>query len=197
MPEFRLPAATERLRLRRFTAADLDPFFAYQSLPDTARYLLNEPRTYTECMARIAMYVDSGFTKPGDWAAFAIEAIDAPGLLGEIALKWDLGGDHEPKTGEIGWSLVPAGRGKGFATEAAAAVLELAFEALNFHRVQARLDERNAASTAVCERLGMAREARLAENYFIKGEWTTELIYAVLAKDWNASGTVTRRALRG
>ncbi|MDQ6740242.1 MAG: GNAT family N-acetyltransferase [Actinomycetota bacterium] len=186
MAEFPLPPATQRLRLRRFTAADLDPFFAYQSLPDTARYLLNEPRSYTECMARIAMYVDAGFSKPGDWAAFAIEAADEPGFLGEIALKWDLGADKEPKTGEIGWTLTPAGRGNGYATEAAAAVLDLAFGKLNFHRVQARLDERNTASTAVCERLGMLREARLAENYFLKGEWTTELIYAVLARDWKA-----------
>ncbi len=194
MAAYPLPPTTERLKLRRFTGADLDPFFAYQSLPETARYLLNEPRSYTECMARIAMYVDSGFDKPGDWASFAIERADEPGFLGEIALKWDLGAEGEPKTGEIGWTLIPNARGKGFATEAAAAVLELAFGQLNFHRVQARLDERNTASAAVCERLGMRREALLAENYFLKGEWTSELIYAVLAKDWRQPEATTKRA---
>ncbi|MBG0739068.1 GNAT family N-acetyltransferase [Paeniglutamicibacter antarcticus] len=194
MAEYPLPPTTERLKLRRFTGADLDPFFAYQSLPETARYLLNEPRTYTECMARIAMYVDSSFDKPGDWASFAIERADTPGFLGEIALKWDLSAEGASKTGEIGWTLIPDARGKGFATEAAAAVLELAFGKLNFHRVQARLDERNTASAAVCERLGMRREALLAENYFLKGEWTSELIYALLIKDWRQSGAATRRA---
>ncbi|WP_269047549.1 GNAT family N-acetyltransferase [Paenarthrobacter sp. Z7-10] len=115
---------------------------------------------------------------------FAVEAVDAPGFLGEIALKWGAGTAEGPKTGEIGWTLTPGGRGQGYATEAASAVLELTFEFLNIHRIEARLDDRNTASAAICERLGMRREARLLENWYLKGEWSSDLVYATLATEW-------------
>jgi RimJ/RimL family protein N-acetyltransferase len=34
----------------------------------------------------------------------------------------------------------------------------------------------------------MRREAHLVENEFVKGEWTDELIYAILRREWNGSG---------
>ncbi|MCP2254937.1 hypothetical protein LY13_003709 [Prauserella aidingensis] len=46
-----------------------------------------------------------------------------------------------------------------------------------------RLDGRNAASARVLEKLGMRREAHLRENEYVKGEWTDEVVYAVLARD--------------
>jgi RimJ/RimL family protein N-acetyltransferase len=39
------------------------------------------------------------------------------------------------------------------------------------------------------ERLGMRREAHLRENEFIKGEWTDELVYAILADEWRTAGS--------
>ena len=49
-----------------------------------------------------------------------------------------------------------------------------------------RCDARNKASARVMERLGLRREAHLIENECIKGEWTDELIYAMLATEWFA-----------
>ena len=60
---------------------------------------------------------------------------------------------------ELGWVLHPDFQGRGYAREAAGAVLDFVFETLHPHRVQAFLDARNAASAALCERLGMRREA--------------------------------------
>ena len=51
-------------------------------------------------------------------------------------------------------------------------------------RITGRLDARNAASGRVLERLGMRHEAHLIENEWVKGEWTDEAIYAVLAREW-------------
>ncbi|MEO8284439.1 MAG: GNAT family protein, partial [Pseudarthrobacter sp.] len=44
----------------------------------------------------------------------------------------------------------------------------------------------NAASAALCERLGMRLEARNVEKWHYKGEWATELVYAILADEWRA-----------
>ncbi|MFQ4148353.1 GNAT family protein [Arthrobacter sp. LAPM80] len=186
MVDIPYPLTTERLVLRRFQVEDLDAYYAYQRLPETARYLYGQARTYSQCMARIAMYVDNPFDGPGDWATFAVERASAPGLVGELALKWDPGSkSDEPgaapeRVGEIGWTLAPGAQGQGFATEAARAVMDMAIDTLGFHRVEARMDARNSASAAICERLGMHREGVLRDNMYLKGEWTSEAVYAVV-----------------
>lgn len=184
MVEIPYPLTTERLVLRRFCTDDLDAYYDYQRLPETARFLYGEARTYAQCMARIAKYVEAPFDGPGDWATFAVERKSEPGLIGEMALKWNDGGKPEgpapERFGEIGWTMAPAAQGQGFATEAARAVLELALDRLNFHRMEARLDARNSASAAICERLGMQREGVLRDNMYLKGEWTSEAVYATV-----------------
>jgi RimJ/RimL family protein N-acetyltransferase len=78
----------------------------------------------------------------------------------------------------------PSFAGRGYATEAARAMLGLAFDGLGLHRVVARLDERNEGSAKVARRLGMRQEARLVHNEIFKGEWSTELGFALLAAEW-------------
>lgn len=66
------------------------------------------------------------------------------------------------------------------------AVLKLGFEELGMHRIEAKLDALNTASAALCERLGMRLEARLVDKWHYKGQWATELVYAILADEWTA-----------
>jgi RimJ/RimL family protein N-acetyltransferase len=80
----------------------------------------------------------------------------------------------------------PDHQGRGYATEAAAALLELAFDGFGMHRVIGRLEARNTPSARVLEKLGMRREAHFVENELVKGEWQSELVYAVLAAEWAA-----------
>jgi hypothetical protein len=47
------------------------------------------------------------------------------------------------------------------------------------------------------ERIGMRREAHLAENEFVKGEWTDELIYAILRREWERAGPPVRLSASG
>lgn len=180
MPAISLPIRTQRLVLRRFDGRDLDAFHAYHSMPDTARFLPGPAKTYTQSMERVGRYANFVFEKEGDWVALAIEAADEPGLQGEIVLKWLPGRGQ----GEVGWTLAPGARGKGYGTEAAQAVLRLGFEDLGMHRIEARLDELNAASASLCTRLGMRLEARHIDKWHYKGQWATELVYAVLADEW-------------
>lgn len=182
MPEIELPIMTERLILRRFEAEDLERFHAYQSLPETARYLLRNELTKTQSMEVLGRYANAQFKHEGDWACLAIERQDRPGLLGEIVLKW-LEGTGQA---ELGWILHPEGRGQGIATEAAEAVMKLAFGQLNFHRIDAKLDALNTGSAGICKRLGMRLEATLVDNWHYKGQWATENIYAILDSEWRA-----------
>ena len=49
-----------------------------------------------------------------------------------------------------------------------------------------RLEARNVASARVLEKLGMRREAQLVENEWVKGEWQSELVYAMLEREWSS-----------
>jgi len=183
-----LPLRTERLVLRRFEASDLDAFHAYHSLPETARFLPGEAKSYTKSMESVGRYANFAFEKEGDWVALAIEAADSPGLLGEVVLKWLPGRGQA----EIGWSLAPEARGRGIASEAAEALLKLGFEELGFHRIDAKLDALNTASATLCERLGMRLESRQVDKWHYKGQWATEVVYALLADEWQARGSGQR-----
>ena len=91
------------------------------------------------------------------------------------------GSTARPRSGS---SSTPQHQGHGYATEASAALVALAFETYDVHRVYGRLEARNLASARVLEKLGMRREAHLVENEWVKGEWQSELIYALLAHEW-------------
>jgi RimJ/RimL family protein N-acetyltransferase len=90
---------------------------------------------------------------------------------------------------EIGYVVHPDHVGRGIATEAAAPMLRFAFDpvhGLGLHRVTARIDQRNPASAAVLRKLGMRQEAVLVENEWFKGEWSTEVDFAILDREWAA-----------
>jgi RimJ/RimL family protein N-acetyltransferase len=55
------------------------------------------------------------------------------------------------------------------------------------HRITGRCDGRNRRSARVLERDGTRHEAHLVENEFVKGEWTDDLIYAILGREWESS----------
>jgi RimJ/RimL family protein N-acetyltransferase len=66
-------------------------------------------------------------------------------------------------------------------------VLGLAFGELGLHRMIARVDVRNDASARMCRRLGMRQEAHLVANEWFKGEWSSELDFAILQQEWERS----------
>ena len=90
-----------------------------------------------------------------------------------------------PAVAEIGWAFSPAHTGRGFATEAAMALVDLAFSHYPLHRLFANLDPRNTRSAALCERLGMTREAHLRRDFPAPdGTWTDSAIYGLLREEW-------------
>lgn len=80
--------------------------------------------------------------------------------------------------------------GRGYATEGAREMLRLGFERSGLHRIVGRLDGRNVASARVLEKLGMRREARRLRNELVEGEWTDELVHALLEDEWPAGAAV-------
>jgi RimJ/RimL family protein N-acetyltransferase len=179
-PDF--PIRTERLLVRPLSLDDVDAVHAYRSIPDVCRYVPFEPMTMDEIAARIErQWARRELTDEGQGFILGVEVAESGALVGDVMLAWS---SVVHATGELGWVFHPAHAGRGFATEAAMALLRMAFDGIGLHRVIARLDERNDASARVCQRLGMRQEARLVENEWFKGEWTTELDFAILDREW-------------
>lgn len=183
------PVATERLRLRPLTVEDLPALLAYRGRADICRYLPFPPMTREVLLSRLAGdFARTEITEPGQSLTLGVElaGADVSPLIGDVVLFFR---SAEHRGGEVGYVFDPRFHGCGYATEAVAGLLDLAFSGLGLHRVVARLDARNQASARLAERLGMRREAHFVRNEMFKGEWSDELVYAVLAEQWQQRPT--------
>jgi RimJ/RimL family protein N-acetyltransferase len=176
------PIETDRLRLRPFTRGDADAVFAYRQREDVAQYLFDGPMTH-ETSTEVVGLRAGQFTieNEGDKVFLAVELKQPHTMIGEVSLIWR---DATNRQGEIGYIFNPDYHGRGYATEAAGALLQLGFEGLGLHRIYARCSAANTASWKVMERLGMRREAHFREHMFVKGAWDEELYYAILEEEW-------------
>ena len=188
-PEY--PIRTERLLLRPYAHADVDALHAYQRLPEVHRYLYTEPRSRSEIEALVAERAGSAvLTEAGQAITLVVDLAQTGELVGDCVLFWR---SQEHKQGEVGYVFNPAYHGRGLATEALGALLRLGFEGLDLHRIAGHLDARNTASARVLERAGLRREAHLVENEFVKGEWTDEVVLAILQSEWRAAHGLNER----
>ncbi len=185
---FTSPIVTNRLVLRPYTAEDVEDLYAILLNPNVVRYLYWE--VCDRDQVRDAIERKSKQTQLAEQddaltlAMVSAEAEDTKtGVIGEIKL-WLRSVEH--RQGEIGFILNPRYQGRGFASEAATAILDLAFGELALHRVYGRTDVRNTASSALMRRLGMRQEAHLIHNEIFKGEWGDELVFAILEDEWRA-----------
>jgi RimJ/RimL family protein N-acetyltransferase len=191
MPDPRLPfrftgpLRTERLLVRTMAMADVDDIHAYQSREDVCRYLPFEPRDHAEVTAKVAQFsIALELAGDGDYWQLAIEREGR--VIGDLYFTIKSAKDA---TGEIGWTLHPDHVGRGYMTEAASALLDIAFGDLVLHRVFAQLDPRNGASATLCRRLGMREEAHFVEDLWFKGEWGDTAVYAILGREWASRTT--------
>ncbi|HEY5846834.1 MAG TPA: GNAT family N-acetyltransferase [Microlunatus sp.] len=178
-----LPVRTARLVLRSFRTEDLEPLLAFHSDADSVRYVPFPPRdreTLAEVLER--KMTSTTLNQVDDRIELAVTLEDGT-LIGDVMLALR---SVEHETLEVGYIFSPRHGGRGYATETVRVLLDLAFGELAARRVIARVDERNTASRALLVRLGIRQEAHLVENEWFKGELTSEVDYAVLAREWPA-----------
>jgi RimJ/RimL family protein N-acetyltransferase len=175
------PIETDRLILRAFEDADLNPFLAYRNDPEVARYQSWDTISQPRAQAFIQEQKTLTPGQPGQWFQFAAALKDAGRLIGDLGLQVLV---QHPRQAQLGVSFNPAYQGQGLATEAVTAVLDYAFINLDLHRVVAVVDVENERSAALMERVGLRREGHFLKNTWFKGHWADEYLYAVLQAEW-------------
>lgn len=141
---------TARLHLTPYAPAHTDALFAMNSDPQVMRYL-GDPQTRdqtVEGIARVqARWKMLGY---GWWTIFekGSETIVGAACLQNLAHV-----ENAPL--EIGWRLMTAHQGKGYATEAGQAAVDFGFERVGVDYICAVASPENTASQNVMKRLGM------------------------------------------
>jgi RimJ/RimL family protein N-acetyltransferase len=140
---------TERLVLHPVTADDHAVLLAHWAAPDVRRFLFDGAMLSAAEVSEAIEDSTRDFGRAG-YGLWLIHEKDRAGLVGTTGLR-----PLEDIGLEIFYSLAPGSWGRGYATEAARAVLDHALGPLGLPEVLAEVDEGNTASIAVIERLGM------------------------------------------
>jgi len=173
---------TPRLILRPFQDSDLEPFVAYRSDPEVARYQgWDAPYSVERATEFIAEMSHKQPAVQGEWYQLAVELKQGAPLIGDCAFHTLA---HDARQAEIGFTLARQYQGQGHAAEAVTRLLDYLFRDLGLHRAVASCDVDNLASARLLERVGMRGEAHFVENIWFKGAWGSEYLYALLQREW-------------
>ena len=173
-----LPLTTDRLTVRMMRAEHLDRLVAYRNQPEVARYQDWEvPFTIEMAEELIDGQSDLDGPTEAEWVQLAVERDGV--VIGDVAV-----GIHDKgRQASIGYSIITEEQGKGYGTEAVAAVVNALFTEAHIHRIVATLDPVNGASRRLLEKLGFRFEGHSPLSAFVRGEWADDDRFALLASE--------------
>lgn len=151
---------TERLLLRPVEPSDTEALHRLFTDPDVRRYLWDDVVIPVETVEEVVVASGESFRRFGFGQWILSERAAPAEIIGFCGLRHF----HEPPKVEILYGLYPSRWGRGFATEAARAVLARGFENCDLERIYAGADPPNGSSFRVMERLGMRPWRRLEIN---------------------------------
>lgn len=177
---------TQRLLLRPAHETDFDAIHAYAVDPDTIRYMLWGPNTPDVTRHRLDQWLAQDGVWPRPDLNYVVEVKDGGAVIGVCTL-------HDPasRNGYLGYCYHSAHWRRGYGTEAARAVADMAFRTLGHHRIWATCDVRNVGSWWIMEKLGMRREGTLRQHELARDGWRDSYLYALLAEEWRRASDIS------
>lgn len=168
-----LPRSGAGFILRRLSTGDLVEFQACRHDEELGRYQGWLPTVDEQALAFLAEMSLAPFPNPGHWVQLGIAEPERQRLIGDIGVFLD----RDATSAEIGFTLARSAQGRGVATAAIRAVIELIFEFSAAQRVIGVTDARNLSSMRLMERVGM----RMTETHqaVFRGEACVEHTYTV------------------
>jgi RimJ/RimL family protein N-acetyltransferase len=152
------PLVTDRLLLRRSAPDDATAIAAYRSDPEVHRYQGWDRTDAEGIRADIEDMAHRAPGEPGGWVQLTVEERESGLLVGDVGLA---PADGEQGVIKVGYTIAPAFQGRGYATEAIAALRDYAFDRLGADVVRAYASALNVPSHRVAEKVGM----RLVERF--------------------------------
>ncbi len=171
---------TDRLILRQLTHADADAICAIFGSPEVLRFLNNDPvDTPERAIGMIDWLAQNYHNHNGiDWG-ITVRGDDC--VIGMCGLyDWD----RENRHIDLGYHLLPAEWGKGYATEASHALIAWGFASLDVHRIQADCTAGNDASERVMIKCGFSFEGIRREHFWEHGRFVDNKYYGLLRHEY-------------
>ncbi|MER5637230.1 GNAT family N-acetyltransferase [Kitasatospora sp. NPDC002227] len=177
---------TERMTLRRFTEGDLDDLASLHRHPEVMRYIDDgRPVARAEVERQLERLLGEYTALPAGQGAFAASALSSGAFLGWFALRPATTPGLTGGT-ELGYRLLPAAWGRGYATEGARALVGYAFAELGVDRVVATTMTVNTGSRRVLEKAGLTHVRTFFEDWPdpIPGAEHGDVEYALTREAW-------------
>ena len=148
---------TDRLLMRRWRESDREPFAALNADPETMRFF---PETLDRAASdSLVDRIEAQFDALG-YGLWALEVSGTGEFIGFTGLNPMPDGVPGAGGVEVGWRLARHAWHQGYATEAARAALEVAFDGVGLSEIWSMTAVLNEPSQAVMRRLGMTEVAR-------------------------------------
>ena len=171
---------TLRLKLRPFSLSDARDVMRLAGDRDIADTTLNIPHPYADGMAESWIETHKSGYETDSSVTFAVVLRDGACLVGAIGLTID----RRFNKAELGYWTGRPYWNKGYATEAAKAVVEFGFSDLRLNRIYARHLARNPSSGRVMEKIGMQEEGIARQDLMKWEEYEDMVLYGILLEDW-------------
>ena len=144
---------TDRLLFRQHESTDIDAYCAMEMDADVRRYVGGRPRTREEAEKRFSGALQPVTNRLRIWATVLKSEGKYIGRCG-IYPHFNTDGEAIPGEASLGLYIAREYWGRGFATEAGRAFIQLGFDELGLERIVTMIDSRHAASVRVIEKLG-------------------------------------------
>jgi [ribosomal protein S5]-alanine N-acetyltransferase len=167
---------TSRLQLREYQLEDWEAVHTYNSDADALRFEAWGPNNPMQTKAFVQAAINQAQVKPRSYYEFAVCLQQTGALIGGIGLRLK---ERKKGIATLGYVFHPAHWGKGYATEAALAMVDFARTLPEVHTVFATCDRENVASQKVLERCGLEAVGMVAELEPVKGRFRDMLQYEI------------------
>jgi [ribosomal protein S5]-alanine N-acetyltransferase len=172
----------ERIYLRDHLIGDTYTFHAWMTDPLITKYLSSHSDSMEQSSKLLKHAINQVNAIPRKDYFLAIVQVGTENVIGEAGFSIQSTAEKDG-VAEMGYFLFPKYWGKGYATEAAALMIQFCFSELKLHKVTAGCDIRNTASEKVMIHCGMQKEAHFKQHRFIDGIWADRVEYAILRQD--------------
>lgn len=173
---------TDRLILRELSMDDFESVHAYGSDPEVVQFVPWGPNTEQITRDFLERNIQKAAADPRQDFIYGVVPKGDDRLVGSVGIYSD---GHQAM---LGYAYGRETWGRGYATEAALAMVGLAFDVLHLRRVWASCDPDNTASARVLQKCGMTLEGRLREDNDIRGRLRDTLVWGILEREWTSLG---------
>lgn len=166
------PIRTSRLRLDLIPPRRAEEWFALREKSGVSRFHHWTPVDVLEVHWFLHSFSRNGEVTAGEWKQLGIYLRENGALIGDCGFRPERDGEAE-----IGYTVAPEFRRRGFAAEAVKALAGFLFDDLGIKRIIARTVPDNLPSIGLLEKMGFRRDRNAGETISMNGKEIPVLVY--------------------